>query len=103
LSSIAMRYGVTVAGLVQENALISEHRIIVGQTLRLPGSSAAERAGADSSSTEGSGLSDAHLVLRGETLSRIARRYGTTVAALMQANELRSTVIHPGQVLRLAL
>jgi membrane-bound lytic murein transglycosylase D len=42
----------------------------------------------------------AHVVERGDTLSKIARRYGTTIEALATANRMRSrTVIHPGQVL----
>jgi len=42
-----------------------------------------------------------HLVRPGETLFRIALRYGITVAALMEINGLRSDHIRAGQVLRL--
>ena len=42
-----------------------------------------------------------HRVRSGETLSAIARRYGTTVAAVRESNGLRSTVIQTGQ--RLAI
>jgi lipoprotein-anchoring transpeptidase ErfK/SrfK len=38
-----------------------------------------------------------HVVRRGDSLSAIAQRYGTTVQALMSVNRLRSTVIYPGQ------
>jgi membrane-bound lytic murein transglycosylase D len=42
----------------------------------------------------------AHVVERGDTLSKIAHRYGTTIEALASANNMRSrTMIHPGQVL----
>lgn len=41
-----------------------------------------------------------HVVRRGDSLSRIASRYGTTVNALVAANRIRrSSLIHPGQVL----
>ena len=41
-----------------------------------------------------------HVVQRGDTLSQIAGRYGTTVDALTSANGIgRRTLIHPGQVL----
>lgn len=41
-----------------------------------------------------------HVVRRGDTLSRIAYRYGTSVAALTAANHIsRRSLIHPGQVL----
>jgi len=43
-----------------------------------------------------------HTVKAGETLSRIARRYGTTAAALVQLNGLRDAgLIRPGQKLKL--
>ena len=38
-----------------------------------------------------------HVVKRRESLGKISRRYGTTVATLKSTNGLRSTVIHPGQ------
>jgi membrane-bound lytic murein transglycosylase D len=42
----------------------------------------------------------AHVVERGDTLSKIARRYGTSVEALRSANRLGArSLIHPGQVL----
>jgi membrane-bound lytic murein transglycosylase D len=40
-----------------------------------------------------------HRVRRGESLSAIARRYGVSVAALRDANQLGTTVIHPGDKL----
>lgn len=40
-----------------------------------------------------------HRVVRGDTLSGIAKRYGTTVAALRRANNLTSDTIRIGQVL----
>ncbi len=38
-----------------------------------------------------------HTVRRGDTLSTIAARYGSSVGAIKQANGLRSSLIHPGQ------
>jgi LysM repeat protein len=40
-----------------------------------------------------------HVVVRGETLFSLARRFGTTVRAIMAANSLTSTTIRIGQVL----
>ena len=43
-----------------------------------------------------------HRVARGDTLGRLARRYGTTIGALQRANRLaRRTTIRTGQVLRI--
>lgn len=38
-----------------------------------------------------------HVVARGEVLGTIARRYGTTVREIQQLNNLRGTLIRPGQ------
>jgi D-alanyl-D-alanine endopeptidase (penicillin-binding protein 7) len=38
-----------------------------------------------------------HMVRRGETLTSIARRYGTTVSALRQANGMRGSAIQAGR------
>lgn len=49
----------------------------------------------------GSAGRPAHQVREGETLFRIARRYGVQVADLQRANGLASDLIRPGQVLLL--
>ena len=43
--------------------------------------------------------SQTHTVQRGETLYRISRNYGTTVANIKAANGLTTDLIHPGDVL----
>ncbi len=40
-----------------------------------------------------------HTVRRGESLSTIASRYGTSVRAIRRANGIRGSLIHPGQTL----
>jgi len=40
-----------------------------------------------------------HRVRRGDNLGKIAKRYGVSVKALQNANGLRRTIIHPGQML----
>jgi LysM repeat protein len=42
-----------------------------------------------------------YTVVAGDSLARIARRSNCSVKALMAANQLKKTVIHPGQVLKL--
>ncbi|MBD3336763.1 MAG: LysM peptidoglycan-binding domain-containing protein, partial [Candidatus Eisenbacteria bacterium] len=41
-----------------------------------------------------------HVVRRGESLWRIARRYGVRVADIIDWNRLARMTIHPGQSLR---
>lgn len=100
LSKIARRYGSTTRLIMQANGLRSAHRIRVGQVLKIPpkggvgASMAASRsskppAQASSARSSGSG-SGIHRVRRGDTLSSIARRYGTSVSAVKQANNIRN-------------
>ncbi|MBN1136005.1 MAG: LysM peptidoglycan-binding domain-containing protein [Anaerolineae bacterium] len=93
LSSIAARYGTTVAAIVQANGLPNPNYIYAGQRLVIPGGS--------SSAASSGGSGRFHTVGRGDTLYGIAARYGTTVAAIMRANGLQSSIIYVGQ--RLAI
>ncbi|MFQ6058750.1 MAG: LysM peptidoglycan-binding domain-containing protein [Anaerolineae bacterium] len=87
LYSIARRHGTTVWALARANNLLNRHLIYAGQWLTIPARATA--------SAPSSGL---HIVRRGDTLFSLARRYGTTVQALAQANGLRDyNVIYVGQ------
>ena len=77
LSEIADRHGVSLTRLMQANGITNPNLVVAGQSLRLPGSSA---AGAGSS---GGG---SVTVQPGDTLSYIADRQGISLNQLMQAN-----------------
>ena len=92
LSSIARRYGTTVAAVQRWNGLRGS-AIRAGQRLTV-----FTRGGPVAAPTAASrGEQVTHVIRRGETLSSISRRYGTTVAAVQGWNGLRGSVIHPGQ------
>ena len=97
LSSIAARYRTTVSAIKQANGLRS-NLIYAGQRLKIPG---ATSSGAASSGASQSSTGHTYTVRRGDTLSSIAVRHGTTVAAIKQANGLRSNVIYAGQRLKI--
>jgi LysM repeat protein len=85
LSGIAARLGVSLELLVTRNRIADPDRILAGQRLRVPG-----RAGG--------GAKVHHRVRPGETLSGIAARYGTSVAAMAAANHLANpSLILSGQ------
>lgn len=99
LSSIAVRYGSSVRAIVQANGL-SGTTIYPGQSLLVPqGSSGSGSASAVPKSSAPVSRSSVHVVQAGDTLSSIAARYGSTVAALKQANGLTSDTIYVGQSL----
>ncbi len=86
LSSIAARYGTTPQAIATANGLANANYIYAGQRLTIPSGGSAAASGGT------------HTVGRGETLSAIAARYGTTVAALVRANGLASAnMIYAGQ------
>ena len=83
LSQIALEHGMTVAQLSALNGITDPNRIYAGQRLRLTGQAASVTTGSDAKATE-----VVHVVARGETLTGIARRYGSTIAAIARANSL---------------
>ncbi len=97
LSGIAARYGTTVSALVRANNIRNPNRIYVGQRLTIPGDGGGGND--DGGDDPPTGI---HIVRAGETLSRIALRYGTTVWAIASLNGLRNiNVIYVGQRLRI--
>lgn len=86
---IAQRYGVSVEAIKQANRLVN-NQIYPGQRLAIPSSSGS------SSQTSGS-----YQVQPNDSLFKIAQRYGITVEALRQANNLKTDNLYVGQTLRL--
>jgi LysM repeat protein len=88
LWSIARRFGTTVQAIALLNNIPNPSLIFVGQRLRIPGE--VEEPGPPATRI--------HIVRPGETLSSIARRYGTTYWAIAMANNLvNPNVIYAGQ------
>lgn len=102
---IARRYRVTSAQLRALNPDIDIQAIEVGDVLRLPASArdtrapaASQRPGAQTGGrTEPAAQRRTHTVAAGETLYGIARRYGVTVDAIREANELETDQVRTGQ------
>ena len=92
LSVIARRYGTSVSSIMRTNNLRSAHRIRVGQVLKIPtGRSSSVQTASSYSSKSAASRSGTYTVRRGDTLSEIAQRHGTSVSALMRANRLSSS------------
>ncbi len=86
LGSIAARFGVSASALARANGITNPDRIYIGQNLVIPGASgSASQPGAPkppaTSPSQGT-----YIVQQGDTLAKIAARFGTTVQALMRLN-----------------
>jgi LysM repeat protein len=84
LGKIAREHGISLAELVEANDITNPNLIHIGQVLIVPG---------------GEGESEViHIVARGETLGKIARKYGSSVSALAEKNGIsRPNLIRIGQ------
>jgi len=108
LGRIAGKYRVSVANLKNWNNL-SSNSIRVGQKLKVGGSAAPSKA-KSAKTTKGTKpvpLSTAaasnrtHVVRSGETLTLLAKRYGVSVQAIKNANDMSSSRLKAGQKLRI--
>ncbi len=95
---IAQRTGTSVPAIVRANGLDSRATIRVGQRLVIPSADAATPVTAPAAAP----AARTHAVVAGDTVWELAKRYGTTVDALVSANGLDSRArIRVGQVLTL--
>ena len=105
---IARRYRVGMKQLAVWNGLSTKAALRPGQRLTIhrhgatPSRTAPDRPAAESAGTARAPLA-VHVVRRGDTLSGIAARYGTTVRALAELNRIdRNDVLQAGRKLRVA-
>lgn len=84
---IAIRYNTTVQAIKSANNLTSDF-LRIGQTLNIP---------TTGTSVTALPTTITHTVVAGDTLSVLAQRYGTTVQAIQQANQLTTDIIRVGQ------
>jgi LysM repeat protein len=99
LSGIAGRFGVSVDQIAQQNQLDNPNLIFAGQELEIPAAGETPLP-APTSEPPPSGESGRYTVQSGDTLTQIARRFGTTVSAIVQANGIsNANFISVGQSL----
>lgn len=103
LWKIAHKNGVTLKALEAANPGINPARLQIGQKLTIPApSSPAQPATAGAAGESGAAPGQPiYIVKSGDTLSRIARHFGTTVKAIESENNLLTTRIKVGQKLKI--
>ena len=100
LSSIALKYGTTVAEIKRLNRLKSNVAVL-GRKLKLPGNSKSRGSsvGSNNSSSANNTVRKTlvHVVSRGDSLSKISARYNVTIRAIKRANKLSKDSVYLGQ------
>jgi LysM repeat protein len=87
--AIAQRYGITVAALMNANPGVDPNSLLVGQVICIPTAPGTCPAG-----------TTAYTIKAGDTLWALARRYNTTVEAIMAANPgIMPTSLRVGQII----
>jgi LysM repeat protein len=87
-----------VAQIKKDNGLSSD-LIRVGQALVISGAKAPAPAPVQEAPKPGSGQTTTYIVQRGDSLSLLANKYGTSVAQIKKDNDLSSDLIRVGQAL----
>ncbi|WP_350316063.1 N-acetylmuramoyl-L-alanine amidase AmiB [Pectobacterium aroidearum] len=95
LSSIARRYGVSLAAMRDVNKL-NKDIVWVGQRLNIPATGTKQTA---STPAPKKVAPVKHKVVKGDSLSAIAARYGVSMKDIQQANNMRSGTVQLGQTL----
>jgi LysM repeat protein len=105
LFGISRKFGVTVDELVRLNGL-SSNNLSIGQVLRVHGSGnvstppPVQQPVQQPSQPSSGNAGQTYIVVRGDTLFGVARKFGMTVSALKSLNGLVSDGLSVGQVLR---
>ena len=90
LSELAIEYNTTVERLVELNNIANPNLIYAGDTLIVP------------TSDPSSNITQIYVVQYGDTLSKIAQEYGTTVATLASINNIQNVnLIYVGQIIKI--
>lgn len=97
LSAIASKYGTTYQKIAADNGIANPNLIYPGQVLKI------YKTGGSSNSGSTQRVID-YAVKRGDTLSGIAARYGTTYQKIAKDNNIANpNLIYPGQRLKIYL
>lgn len=96
LSKIASQYGVSMTDIKAANNMTND-TVVLGRTLKIPaGGTAGARATTTAAAPAGSRT---HVVVQGDTLGKIAAKYGVSTAAIKQANRMTNDTVVLGRKL----
>jgi len=91
LSSISRQYKIGLDRLISENKILDPNALQIGQEIFIPaqkGRPAIQRQ--ENSTSPADPNADHHIVTSGDTLNRIAKRYGVSTDSIVNANSLEN-------------
>ena len=100
LSTIAKRYHTSISSIARANNIRKRHYIVAGKTLKIPRKGYAVYKSPTNNRTAYRHAST-HIVKSGDSLWIIAKRYGTTTKKIQEQNNLTTTNLSIGQVLKI--
>ena len=101
LSTIARRYRTSVRSIARANNIRRSDFIVAGKRLKIP-LSGKYVASKKTTRKKKYRQASTHVVKSGDSLWIIANRYGTTTKRIQELNNLQSTDLHIGQVLKMS-
>jgi membrane-bound lytic murein transglycosylase D len=100
LSTISRRYRCSVTSIMRANNLRKSSLIVAGKKLKIPRGGTIVYRSEEYSEIKYKNASR-HVVKRGDSLWIIAKRYGTTTKKIQELNNLSTSNLHIGQVLKI--
>ena len=103
-STIAKKFHVSIRALQEANPAVQPTRLKIGQSIHVPAPSAPSAAagGTGTTATADTGGSEhVYSVKSGDSLTKIAAEFGTSIRALRSANNLKTDKIVVGQKLKI--
>jgi LysM repeat protein len=113
LSAIATKNGASLSAIMKLNPTLDPKKLRVGQSIKIPIAGAGSTMAAGTASTPPTGslgttagavsgtAGGTYKVKAGDTLTKIARTHGITVNQLRAANNMKTTQVQVGKVLKI--
>lgn len=100
--SMSKKYGVSMKAIEAANPGVDSTKLKLGQKVNIPPAApkAAKSGGAASGAPTSSDADGVYTVKSGDVLGSIAKKFGTSVAKLREANQLKTDQIKVGQKLK---
>jgi LysM repeat protein len=99
--SIGKKYGVSIKAIADANPGVDAAKLKIGQKLTIPAAATSAAGPVSAPGVDAAAGAQTYTVKSGDTLTKIAGQFGTTVKALRSANNLKTDRIKVGDKLKI--